>query len=630
MDRLRVILPETQIVIADGPSTPAGDRWLSNRAAAFIQEWLSEAGISHGLMSEKDLAIGIPAPTRNLILAWQPRLTPAALAEIRQLVQRGGRVLVSGSEDAQLAELLQMERQTAHETKAYGTYASLEFKGSDGKPLLIHDHNWSIHPAKPLTGSGKVLALWRDARGRTIYEPSVSTTARGTWLAFPFHAGDERRKQDFLVKTLGEASPNTWTEAARARLARAERAGQWLGIGELRTAGAKAPAGRAAALAPLLADAEKLRESGHEALRRGMASHAYSAAGRLEARLDHASALAQPAAPAKEFRGVWDHNGVGLYPGGWEETCRLLKEHGFTAVFPNLMWSGKAHYRSRQIPASKTCEQFGDQLAACATAANKHGLECHVWKVCWQLGGEDSPLMENFKKAGRLQINANGEVIPWLCPSQLVNTNWEINSIVEVAKRAGVAGIHLDYVRYPEGGGCTCPHTREAFEKYLGRAVRSWPRDVLPPGADAAMFTRFRADEISRFVGRVSATVKDINPKLKVSAAVFGRYPACVDSVAQDWGRWIREGTVDFVTPMNYTQNARQFAGWLDDQIAIEESPARIMPGIGAISTECELAPDEILQQINAVRTRKMPGYMIFRLDQVLVDRSLPYLRLVQ
>jgi uncharacterized lipoprotein YddW (UPF0748 family) len=124
--------------------------------------------------------------------------------------------------------------------------------------------------------------------------------------------------------------------------------------------------------------------------------------------------------------------------------------------------------------------------------------------------------------------------------------------------------------------------------------------------------------------------VKDINPKLKVSAAVFGRYPACVDSVAQDWGRWIREGTVDFVTPMNYTQNARQFEGWLDDQIAIEESPDRIMPGIGAISTECELTPDEIIHQISAVRRRKMPGYMIFKLDQVLVDRSLPYLRLVQ
>jgi uncharacterized lipoprotein YddW (UPF0748 family) len=122
-----------------------------------------------------------------------------------------------------------------------------------------------------------------------------------------------------------------------------------------------------------------------------------------------------------------------------------------------------------------------------------------------------------------------------------------------------------------------------------------------------------------------------VNPKLKLSAAVFGKYPQCVDSVAQDWGRWLREGTVDFVTPMNYTADANQFAGWLRDQTALEEDAAgKIMPGIGAISTECELAPDQILQQIAEARRLNLPGYVLFKLDQVLIDRALPYLKLAQ
>jgi uncharacterized lipoprotein YddW (UPF0748 family) len=403
-----------------------------------------------------------------------------------------------------------------------------------------------------------------------------------------------------------------------------------VGVDELRQAGAKAGGARQAALDALLNQAETFETATRETLQRHLHAHAYAAAARLEARLENAYALLQSDGRHDELRGVWDHNGVGLYPGGWNATCEKLAANGFNAVFPNLLWSGKAHYRSRSVPASKTCEQHGDQLTACTEAAAKHGLEVHVWKVCWQLGGTDSPLYQTFKNAGRLQKDRNGEIVPWLCPSQLENVNWEVSTVAEVARRAGIAGIHLDYVRYPEGGGCFCDHTRAAFERYIDRSVKNWPRDAAPGGPDAAAFIKFKADEISRYVGRMHSTVKGINPKLKLSAAVFGKYPQCIDSVAQDWGRWLREGTVDFLTPMNYTQDPHQYSAWLDDQLALDGAEGRIIPGIGAISTECELAPDEIIEQIMAGRRRKLPGYVLFKLDHVLVDRAFPYLRLAQ
>jgi uncharacterized lipoprotein YddW (UPF0748 family) len=628
LQRLRVVEPEVALVVATAAAVPAADRTLSRRTAQFLSAWLSDAGVAHAVVSESEALVG-PVP-RALVLPAHPRVSPALLAFARSVAQRGGKVVVAGSEDAELAAWMGLERPSAKETRSFGTFAAFVLPGSDGADWLIHDHNWRITPAKPRAGQGKVLALWRDARGQPVFDSALSATARGWWFAFPFHAGDQRRKQELLLRGLGEAAPAVWPEAARTRLARALRAGPWLGVEEVRQALRQAPDARRAAAESVLSQAVDLESSARAAFSRGLPTHAYAAAARLEARLDHAYALAQSPGPRGEMRGVWDHHGVGLYPGGWDATCAALAEAGFTAVFPNLMWSGKAHYVSRQIPASKTCEQFGDQLRASAEAARRHGLELHVWKVCWQLGGTDSPLYETFRQQGRLQVDAAGTIQPWLCPSQTANLNWEVAAISEVARHPGVTGIHLDYVRYPEGGGCFCPHTRTAYEKWREKPVGDWPREAAPGGPLAREFARFRADEISRFVGRVRSTLRGAHPQTRLSAAVFGKYPQCVDSVAQDWARWLREETVDFLTPMNYTADPAQFARWLAEQAALDNADGRILPGLGLVSTECELAPDELLQQIAEVRRRKLPGYVVFRLDGVLMDRALPYLRLAQ
>ena len=65
-------------------------------------------------------------------------------------------------------------------------------------------------------------------------------------------------------------------------------------------------------------------------------------------------------------------------------------------------------------------------------------------------------------------------------------------------------------------------------------------------------------------------------------------------------------------------------------EVLEEDAAGKIMPGIGVISTECELAPDQILQQIAEARRLNLPGYVLFKLDQVLIDRALPYLKLAQ
>ena len=345
----------------------------------------------------------------------------------------------------------------------------------------------------------------------------------------------------------------------------------------------------------------------------------------LEHQLQTANALAQQ--PQRgELRGLWDHDGTGIIPGDWEYTARTLQQHGFNAVFPNLLWPGKAHLRSNLTPPSKTAQQYGDQLQAALRACKPRGIDVHLWKVCWRLSNAPASLQEDMKRQGRLQINSKGQTTPWLCPSSSANRAMEIKSLIEVAKHYPLQGIHLDYIRYPDRDSSFSPHARKAFERYLGKKVADWPKAAHRGGRLSGAFQKFRATEITQFVRELRHELKAVRPDIQLSAAVFGKYPACIDSVGQDYAQWLKEGLVDFLVPMNYTDNPARFSEWLSVQNNMPSAYGKIYPGIGAVSNESELRPDQIIHQMNIARKKGNKGVVLFRLDRSLEERILPFL----
>jgi hypothetical protein len=57
----------------------------------------------------------------------------------------------------------------------------------------------------------------------------------------------------------------------------------------------------------------------------------------------------------------------------------------------------------------------------------------------------------------------------WLCPSHPANQALELNALVEIARNYDVAGLHLDYIRYPGKDYCFCAGCRQRFEASLGK-----------------------------------------------------------------------------------------------------------------------------------------------------------------
>jgi uncharacterized lipoprotein YddW (UPF0748 family) len=327
-----------------------------------------------------------------------------------------------------------------------------------------------------------------------------------------------------------------------------------------------------------------------------------------------------------EARAIWNHSGTGAYPGDWDRTAKELGEAGFNMILPNMLWGGAAHFDSDVLPPSAVYRRYGDQLDQCVKAAHKHGLEVHVWKVCWNLG-HLAPIdfVAKLRKADRLQVSAQGEKKDWLCPSHPANQKLELAALLEVARKYPVNGLHLDYIRYPGRDFCYCEGCRRRFEKASRRRVADWPK-VCRSGDRRDEYDAWRCKQITRLVENVSRRAKRLRPKIKISAAVWGGYPRGYTSIAQDCVSWAKAGHVDFLCPMNYTDSDKAFRSLTGKQLKLLPNGIPIYPGIGATSSKTPLSARRVFDQIQIARRLGAGGFTVFNLNRKTAKELVPAL----
>ena len=322
-----------------------------------------------------------------------------------------------------------------------------------------------------------------------------------------------------------------------------------------------------------------------------------------------------------EFRAFWCHSAQGLGEGyDWDSSIRYLKRHGYNAIIANLSWPCVAFYRSKVLPESKTLATGGDRLEQCLKACRKYGVQCHVWKVCWNMGwAEDcTQFAAEMKAAGRTQVRTDSQDgAKWLCPSHPLNRKMEIDAMAELAGK-GIDGIHFDYIRYPGDNGCYCDGCRARFEKTFGRPVANWPKDLKDDVETAKAWKSFRVANITAVVKAVSARVRREHPKTAISAAVFQNPESTPDTLAQDWLTWCKCGYLDFVCPMNYVDSAAlQRASARMQLEAVRGTGVKVYPGIGlSVFRKDGCDARRLSEQIAVLRELGVPGFTVFNFDK--------------
>ena len=333
--------------------------------------------------------------------------------------------------------------------------------------------------------------------------------------------------------------------------------------------------------------------------------------------MEDAAWIASRPSKQGEWRAFWCHSARGLKGQNWDETIRLLKVNGFNAILPNLAWGGTAFYRSKVLPVHSSVATDGDALKDCLAACRKYGVECHVWKICGNMGARaDKKIVERFRADNRLQQGADGKERNWLCLSRPENRALEIEAFVELA-RMGPDGVHFDYIRYPDANHCFCDYCRKCFEKQIGWEVEGWPKTVLKGGntALAVEWCKFRCGNVTAIVKGVAERVRREAPGVKLSAAVFTDPKGDPQRIGQDWVSWCREGLLDFICPMDYHGNYGAIIA--SQRKILEGCPVKLRPGIGLSCWE-DTRMDAITaaKQIEDVRRVGLDGFVIFDLTK--------------
>jgi len=606
----------------------AGDQMYSRNIARRISRWLLDFGIANSVVDDEAVVAGRLKSAQVAILPYNSLPPYKELRALESFIKRGGKLMVFYSAEPKLAELMGLKLGSYRTSKFAGQWSSFAFNknASPLVPAVVYQDSSNILPAYPADDDARIIANWQNSAGKDLADPAWVQSPRGVWMSHVLLDSDVANKQRMLLALLGTYAPSLWEQAAAHVMDRAGKVGPFINLNDAVAGITRMARGTAAEeqVNTLLAQCGRDNRIMADALAKRKYTEVVETGQRLQAGLVEAFARVQrPRSP--EFRGIWDHTGMGLYPGNWAKTARILADAGMQAVFVNVLWAGLAHYDSQVVPRSEAFSRYGDQLKQCVAAARANRLEVHVWKVCWNLSSAPESFVAAMRKAGRLQVTDTGNELDWLCPSHPENKALELKTVSEVLKHYAVDGIHLDYARYPDDNACFCAGCRQRFGQQLGEKIRDWPRSAQN-GYLSEKYNAWRSAQITAFVRDVQAIARQAGANIRVSAAVYPEYPGCINSIGQDWGRWLKEGLVDFVCPMDYTVNSGAFNSLVRRQLALANAGGRVFPGLGVTAMESRLAPDQVIEQIRQTRAAGAGGFVLFDLNRTLEKDVLPIL----
>jgi len=606
-DTLVAVLRADSIAKADEGEAKSVAQFTDGMAAA-----LREAGVGCAILGDLDVTAERLAPFRLVVLPYNPKFPAGVEDELVRFAAHGGKLMAFYTVPSKLRPLFGIEGGAHVKAARDGQFAAIRpVRGAlAGAPKTTGQTSWNIHAFLPVAGAGRVVAEWRDDRGKPAGHAAILGSTNGLVMSHVLLPDDPVNKRRLLLAMAGSLVPQVGRQVAETAIA---EVGDELGfetfgktVEHIRSLGGADWRGRWTLHTARTEYAAALR-----ALSRGRFADATDRAACADQRIVDAFCAAQPRTPLK-FRAFWCHDAYGVAGLPWDEAVRRLKANGFTAIVPNMLWGGSAFFPSDVLPVAAKVAERGDAVAECLAACRKYGIEMHVWKVNWNLGHTvPKEHVERMRAEGRLQRSSKGVEEPWLCPSHPANRQLEIDSMVEVARKYPVDGIHFDYIRYPGHDQCFCDGCRERCGKVVGSAVTNWPADVQRGGPLHSQWLDWRRSNIDAVVGAVHLVARAARPGIKISAAVFREWTTDRDGVGQDWKLWCDNGWLDFVCPMDYTPGNRRFEGMVSRQV---EWAGKVpcYPGIGVSASSSRFGAPRAIEQIRIAEKYNTGGFIIF------------------
>lgn len=319
--------------------------------------------------------------------------------------------------------------------------------------------------------------------------------------------------------------------------------------------------------------------------------------------------------PEQFFKGFWVSS---RHSDDWHSMCRAMAEAGCSKVWPLVERMSR------------------EDILRFVEAAHRYELEFHAWMVNNKPGGEirDGDFLSRNKDW--FVVNKNGTSsadvflfggsYPWYCPTSEGFRQFQLERIGPFASIAGLQGLHLDFIRYPdifryegsrayerdevpEYSFCYCDRCRRIYYSEVGLDPLDIPLD--PEDERYQAWTRWRYERITAEVREIREALPS---ELALSAAVFPTPDIARRNVLQDWPAW--GDLLDHLCTMIYTpvQWGRPLA-WIET--ATKEGKqelqgfCKLYAGFGHVVEERR--PGELREGILAARRGGADGALVFR-----------------
>ncbi len=340
-----------------------------------------------------------------------------------------------------------------------------------------------------------------------------------------------------------------------------------------------------------------------------------------------------------QARGVWHRPNVTGEETSLAGICGVLdtfRETGINLVFLETFYHGMTVYRSSLIPYYTGFEAFDyspypDYLSAFVAEAGERGIEVHAWVEDFYIGVNENYFTRHLSnwlmltKSGSIR-NAEGAEYGgylFLDPANPQVRQYLVDFYHELLGRfPEIAGLNLDYIRYPlSGDGDDTGYTEAAMDGFAVQVGLTFPEGASRQEKVEAVAARevdwinYRADQVTTFVGQVYEMVKDQHPGVLLSTAVFPEQGKSFADKKQDFGTWLQRGYLDIITPMAY----------YDDIPTLKRALEEMLPGLsscycyaGISPTYHNLSDQRVLEQIQTVEAVGADGYVFFGSQSIL------------
>ncbi len=314
---------------------------------------------------------------------------------------------------------------------------------------------------------------------------------------------------------------------------------------------------------------------------------------------------------------------------------------GYNIVFIQVRGRGYSFYNSDIVPKHPKVNPDFDPLEYAVTLGHALGIEVHAWMNSYILWSSQSP-PENLQHIFHTnkdwtESNMHGKSDAKIKLSELQSPQWDgiylapthpkvnpylLSVYLEVFEKYNIDGIHLDYIRFQDEIYGYNKKGMEVFEEIYNVNPRDIVRGIISTrfgwsqefvDSMYVAWDQFRKDAVTNLVSEIYEKINIPGRNITLSAAVK---PNLVDAKYrwyQEWDKWIEEGIIDFVVPMNYYKEIRDF----NNSVQIIKSNltpddlSMVIMGVSTYNQDAQSAADKILLS----RLNGFQGISVFSWD---------------